>query len=92
MVVECTHCGKTFTSEISLEQHVNAKHGSKYVDKVPKKTNITFLIALAVIVFIAILGAQWYFSQQSSLDSYNTFAQCLTEKGAKFYGTFWCPP
>ena len=22
---------------------------------------------------------------------YDTFAQCLGEKGATFYGTFWCP-
>ncbi|KKR78943.1 MAG: hypothetical protein UU24_C0021G0012 [Candidatus Nomurabacteria bacterium GW2011_GWA2_40_9] len=22
---------------------------------------------------------------------YDTFAQCLTEKGAVFYGAFWCP-
>ena len=22
---------------------------------------------------------------------YDEFAQCLTDKGAKFYGAFWCP-
>jgi thiol-disulfide isomerase/thioredoxin len=23
--------------------------------------------------------------------AYDTFAQCLTDAGAKFYGAFWCP-
>jgi len=35
-------------------------------------------IALAVWVYI-------------SPGRYDAFAQCLTEKGAKFYGAFWCP-
>lgn len=42
-----------------------------------------------IILIIIIIGASiWYQSQPSKLDS---FAKCLGEKGAKFYGAFWCP-
>lgn len=44
-----------------------------------------------VIVFVlgGIAGAAvWYSSQPGELD---TFAQCLGEEGATFYGAFWCP-
>ncbi len=27
----------------------------------------------------------------SRVTKYDDFAQCLTDKGAKFYGAFWCP-
>lgn len=26
-----------------------------------------------------------------AVSPYDSFAQCLADKGAKFYGTFWCP-
>src|SRR3989344_9366604 len=91
MPVECTLCGKTFNSEISLGQHTAAKHG-KQVTQTPKKSNVKKIISLAIIVFIVIIVAQWYLSnQQPTVGVYDTFAQCLTEKGAIFYGTFWCP-
>jgi thiol-disulfide isomerase/thioredoxin len=41
------------------------------------------LAATAIIV----LGVQSY----SQPGKYDQFAQCLTDKGAKFYGAFWCP-
>ncbi len=46
------------------------------------------LIGAAVIIVLAL--GYWYYdkSQPGELD---TFAQCLTEKGVKFYGAFWCP-
>jgi len=46
------------------------------------------LYVLGVVV-IAALG-YWYYDKQQP-GQYDTFAQCLGEKGAKFYGAFWCP-
>jgi thiol-disulfide isomerase/thioredoxin len=46
------------------------------------------LIGFAVIIVAAIGYSQWQKSQPGQLD---TFAQCLGEKGLKFYGAFWCP-
>jgi hypothetical protein len=42
------------------------------------------IIAVALIVF----GTWWY---QATPGKYDTFAQCLGEQEAKFYGAFWCP-
>ena len=39
---------------------------------------------------IALMGG-WTYYQSTLPGEYDTFAQCLTEKGATFYGAFWCP-
>jgi len=41
---------------------------------------------LAVVLLVG--GTWWYQSQPGKLDM---FAQCLGERGAIFYGAFWCP-
>lgn len=41
------------------------------------------LVAFGLIVFVAI-GA-------STPSPYDGFAQCLTDSGAKMYGSWWCP-
>lgn len=46
-------------------------------------------IGLAVIAVIALVGGVvWY---NSTPGKYDTFAQCINDSGAKFYGAFWCP-
>ncbi len=48
-------------------------------------------IAIGVLVIaigVAIGGGIWYDNKPGTLDG---FAQCLGEKGATFYGAFWCP-
>lgn len=47
---------------------------------------IYYVIALA---FIA--GVVWLVMTPGKPGKYDTFAQCLGEKGAIFYGAFWCP-
>jgi len=43
----------------------------------------------AVIIAVALIGwGIWDSKQPGELDA---FAQCLGEKGALFYGAFWCP-
>ena len=44
------------------------------------------LISLAV---LALLG--WWIYAISTPGNYDEFAQCLKDKGAVFYGAFWCP-
>jgi Zn ribbon nucleic-acid-binding protein len=48
----------------------------------------TFWIGLAVIAVI-ILAIILVSSSGSS--QYDNFAQCLTDKGTKMYGAYWCP-
>jgi thiol-disulfide isomerase/thioredoxin len=50
------------------------------------KGNVKYIViggfALIVLLFA------WYYITPGSND---VFAKCLEEKGAKFYGAFWCP-
>lgn len=52
------------------------------------KAKTIILIISSVIVF-GILLALWI-NWQNQPGKFDTFAKCLKEKGAKFYGTFWC--
>ena len=48
------------------------------------------LIIIGIIVGLGLIGGgiYWQKNQASPLD---TFAKCLDEKEATFYGAFWCP-
>lgn len=44
---------------------------------------------ITAVVVVAVVGAYaWY---QSQPGPYDTFARCISDSGAKFYGAFWCP-
>lgn len=54
-----------------------------------KKKNDLMFWGGIVLLLLAIIGwAAYSNSQPGQLD---TFAQCLKDKGATFYGAFWCP-
>jgi glutaredoxin len=65
----------------------------KYLNnKVRTKTKYlvgTFLIAAFVITLYLIINV--FFAPTQPSNQYDNFAKCLTEKGATFYGTYWCP-
>lgn len=48
-----------------------------------------YLIGLAVLVAAAMFGALLYVNGSPGIN--DSFAQCLTEKGVKMYGAWWCP-
>lgn len=49
------------------------------------------IISIAIIV-VVVIGALIFLQHEANKPKiYDTFAQCLGEKGAKFYGAFWCP-
>ncbi|MEK7519907.1 MAG: hypothetical protein AAB581_01525 [Patescibacteria group bacterium] len=51
----------------------------------------------AVIGIVVAVAAGWFFvysqnqEQNREPGKYDAFAQCLEDKGAVFYGAFWCP-
>ncbi len=51
----------------------------------------SLLITLAAVIFV--IGGLIYLSvrEKGVPGQYDKLAQCLTEKGAKFYGASWCP-
>jgi large repetitive protein len=56
--------------------------------KIKKSRLIWYAVgAVAVIIIIALLVASSNSNKPGNLDS---FAKCLTESGAKFYGASWC--
>lgn len=48
-----------------------------------------YLYVLVILAFIG--GVVWLVMTPGKPGKYDAFAQCLEEKGAKFYGAFWCP-
>ncbi len=50
----------------------------------------TIFILASLLVIIVILIA-WAAMQQNKPSPLDGFAQCLKDKGAIFYGAFWCP-
>ncbi|MEK7514750.1 MAG: hypothetical protein AAB587_02935 [Patescibacteria group bacterium] len=49
-----------------------------------------YALPLAVLVLI-VAGVAWLVMLPEKKGAYDEFAACLGEKGATFYGTFWCP-
>lgn len=44
------------------------------------------------IVLVVILGVSyWMYADSKKPGQYDNLAQCLQNKGVKFYGAFWCP-
>lgn len=55
-----------------------------------KKQKI-FISVLGIVVLALILVAVFVKDGEQGPGKYDQFAQCLGEKGATFYGAFWCP-
>lgn len=48
-------------------------------------------IIIAVVIVIIIIGGFLWWQQSSKPGKLDDFAKCLKDKGAVFYGAFWCP-
>lgn len=48
-------------------------------------------IIWALVLVAVIGGVVWLAKTPGKPGRLDTFAQCLTESGAKYYGAFWCP-
>lgn len=56
--------------------------------------NVKIFIAVVVILILGVIGTvlvRGGGTGTSGPGQYDALAQCLTDKGAKFYGAFWCP-
>ena len=53
-----------------------------------KKGALIFWVAIIVLIVLALSSSFLIKTGPGNLDS---FAQCLKDKGAIFYGAFWCP-
>ena len=56
-----------------------------------ENTNRTTIV-IGIIALVFIIGLLAYTNSRPAAPSkYDGFAQCLKDKGATFYGAFWCP-
>ncbi len=55
------------------------------------KQNAIRIGIFALIIGIVIVGMSLIAGGAEVSTKYDGFAQCLSDKGAKFYGAFWCP-
>jgi hypothetical protein len=46
---------------------------------------------VAIVAIVALVAGTLLWNQHKHTRSMDAFAQCLTAKGAKMYGAFWCP-
>lgn len=52
----------------------------------------TSWVVTAVAVVVIIIGISWYSASVSGgPGKYDTFASCIADSKAKFFGAFWCP-
>jgi len=56
----------------------------------PNNIKIFLIVIVVAIVGLALLGLTGA-GQREVSTKYDAFASCLGEKGAIFYGAFWCP-
>lgn len=57
------------------------------------KNNIKIFVSVIVLLVLGTIGAVLLQSNSAPAGpgKYDTFAQCITDSGATFYGAFWCP-
>lgn len=53
--------------------------------------NKRLLIVAIILLIAAFYGFDYYRSQNSQPGELDAFAQCLRDKGVRFYGATWCP-
>ena len=56
-----------------------------------KKTQAVRILIFAVIIAVIVIIMSFVAGSANTSTKYNTFAQCLKQKGLEFYGAFWCP-
>ena len=56
----------------------------------PKDTGFRKKLIIGIVVAMVVVGIYYYFYHREA-HKYDVFARCLTEKGVKMYGAYWCP-
>ncbi len=54
-----------------------------------KKNSVTIFWLIIIMLIVVDVASSFYVSSKPG--KYDTFAQCLADKGVIFYGAFWCP-
>ncbi len=52
-------------------------------------SSATIFYVIAIVIVVGLIG--FSVTKKAAPSPYDTFAQCLTDKGVKMYGAWWCP-
>ena len=93
--IACKDCGKEFQSNDALQQHQSAKH-SKTKPIKPNSSGSTISmkkVGIAAVILIVVAVGAWLLLAPGTkvVGNYDSFAQCLNQKGVVMYGAYWCP-
>ena len=87
----CFECQKSFPSQQALEQHKKSKHNTAApISNRENKKSSKKMMAWGIILVLILAFGYWILSAFSGPGKYDTFAKCIADSGAKFYGAFWC--
>ena len=53
--------------------------------------NLIIWIVVGILILAGLAGFMWWSSTATQYGNLDAFAKCISDKGAKFYGAFWCP-
>lgn len=87
---KCIECNKEFSSQQSLEDHNKSKHFIRVNNKKSSsffKNKYLWITLGIIILFLVLLSTP---TIDISPGKYDGFAECLSEKGFKMYGAYWC--
>jgi hypothetical protein len=56
-----------------------------------KKTLTVRIVTFALVLIAIVILMGIVVKATTTTTKYDSFAQCLSDKGLKFYGAFWCP-
>jgi hypothetical protein len=87
----CDKCDRTFKNSEALEHHNSSKHITPKA-KTPVNTKKIWGWLIGIIVLAGILALVILpLTLPKGPGEWDTFAQCITDSGAKEYGAYWCP-
>ncbi len=94
--IACDVCNRKFETGEALNQHKNVAHGQTVNMSVERRRKLAKgrIIALFSVILLVIgigyFGFTFITGRVAEPGVYDEFAQCLTERGAVFYGAYWC--
>ena len=90
----CEICNRNFKNQEGLEMHNKAKHETNNNSQSSKETKPVSKRKIkkwAIFITILLIISYFIFNSATTEGKYDDFAKCLTEKGVKMYGAYWCP-
>jgi hypothetical protein len=74
-----------------MSQQRKEQRAKTEVQEEPQRDPAFLRKVIKVALLVVALGATYYFGYHRRAHKYDEFAKCLSQKGVKMYGAYWCP-